>query len=81
MSSSMVMAVKVTLVLYGEHALKHGSRLEFEAVEGETVEELLGELHIGTEGHHLLVNERKVGKDHVLKDGDVLKILPFVYGG
>jgi len=73
--------MRVTLILYGEHALKHGSRRELDVEEGRSVGELLRELGIGTEGHHVLVNERKVDENHVLKEGDVLKVLPVVYGG
>ncbi|ASA78615.1 MoaD/ThiS family protein [Thermococcus sp. 5-4] len=73
--------MRVTLVLYGEHALKHGSRRELEVEEGKRVGELLGELGIWTDEHHILVNEKKVNEDHVLREGDVVKVLPVVYGG
>lgn len=72
--------MKVTLILYGEHALKHGPRKELEVEEGKSVGELLRELGISTSEHHILVNERKVD-DCTLKDGDVVKVLPVVYGG
>ena len=73
--------MRITLMLYGEHALKHGSQRELEVEEGKRVGELLKELGIGTDEHHILVNERKVNEDHVLREGDVLKVLPVVYGG
>ncbi|NJE05665.1 MoaD/ThiS family protein [Thermococcus sp. M36] len=73
--------MKVRLILYGEHALRHGSKLELEVGESRTVGELLRELGISTSEHHILVNEIKVDESYVLKDGDVLKVLPVVYGG
>ena len=73
--------MRVTLVLYGHNALKHGPRKEVEVEEGKRVGELLKELGIGTNEHHILVNERRVNEDHLLKDGDVVKVLPIVYGG
>ncbi|MDV3104779.1 MoaD/ThiS family protein [Thermococcus waiotapuensis] len=72
--------MRITLILYGEHALKHGPRKELEVEEGKRVSELLRELGISPGEHHILVNERKV-EDCRLKDGDVVKVLPVVYGG
>lgn len=73
--------MRVKVVLYGEHALKHGPRLELEVEEGTTTGELLKKLGISAEEHHILVNERKVDENYLLRDGDVLKVLPVVYGG
>jgi sulfur carrier protein ThiS len=73
--------MRITLILYGEHALKHGSQRELEIEEGKRVGELLRELGIGADEHHILVNERKVNEDHVLREGDRIKVLPVVYGG
>ena len=36
---------------------------------------------IRADEHHILVNERKVDRDYQLRDGDVVKVLPVVYGG
>ncbi|NJE42935.1 MoaD/ThiS family protein [Thermococcus sp. GR6] len=73
--------MKITLVLYGQYALRHGSRKEVEVDEGKTIGKLLRELGISANEHHILVNEGKVDEDYVLKDGDVVKLLPVVYGG
>ncbi|WP_083500644.1 MULTISPECIES: MoaD/ThiS family protein [Thermococcus] len=73
--------MRVTLILYGEHALKHGSRRELEVEEGKRVGELLRELGIGTDEHHILVNEKRVEESHPLSEGDRIKVLPVVYGG
>lgn len=73
--------MRVKVVLYGEHALKHGPRLELEVEEGTTTGELLKKLGISAGEHHILVNERKVDENYLLRDGDVLKVLPVVYGG
>jgi len=49
---------------------------------GKTTEQVLAELGIPS---HLvamvLVNSRQVPKDTVLRDGDVVKLVPFVGGG
>ncbi|NJD98851.1 MoaD/ThiS family protein [Thermococcus sp. LS1] len=73
--------MKVMLVLYGEVALRFSPRMELDIGEGTTVGELLRELGISAAEHHILVNERKVNEGYVLKDGDVVKLLPVVYGG
>ncbi|NJE62146.1 MoaD/ThiS family protein [Thermococcus sp. 21S7] len=73
--------MRVTLILYGEHALKHGSQRELEVEEGKRVGELLRELGIGTDEHHILVNEKRVEESHPLREGDRIKVLPVVYGG
>lgn len=73
--------MKVTLVLYGHNVLKHGPRKELEVGEGKRVGELLRELGIRADEHHILVNEGKVDRDYQLRDGDVVKVLPIVYGG
>ncbi|WP_048150769.1 MoaD/ThiS family protein [Palaeococcus ferrophilus] len=73
--------MKVKVVLYGEHALKHGPRLELEVEEDTTAGELLKKLGISAEEHHILVNEKKADRDYSLRDGDTLKVLPVVYGG
>ncbi|AAL81606.1 MoaD/ThiS family protein [Pyrococcus furiosus DSM 3638] len=73
--------MKVKVKLYGELALKHGVEVEVEVKEGARVVDILRMLKISPSEHHLILNERKVSLDHQLKDGDVLKILPVVYGG
>ncbi|ACJ17298.1 hypothetical protein TON_1808 [Thermococcus onnurineus NA1] len=73
--------MKVILILYGEVALRFSPRMELELEERTTVGELLRELGISAVEHHILVNERKVDHSRVLKDGDVVKVLPVIYGG
>ncbi|AEH24375.1 MoaD/ThiS family protein [Pyrococcus yayanosii] len=73
--------MKVVLILYGELALKFSPRSEVEVEEGTTIGELLRKLGISAEEHHILVNEKKVSEDHVLKEGDIVKLLPVVFGG
>ncbi|USS40254.1 MoaD/ThiS family protein [Thermococcus aggregans] len=73
--------MKIKVKLYGELALKHGAEVEIE-IEGEaTVRDVLKILRISKSEHHLILNERKVSKDHPIRDGDTLKVLPVVYGG
>ncbi|ASJ10282.1 thiamine biosynthesis protein ThiS [Thermococcus sp. P6] len=73
--------MKIKVKLYGEAALKHGPEIEIEVKEGTRVSDVLAMLKLSENDHHLLINERKVSKDHPLNDGDVLKVLPVVYGG
>ncbi|AIF68640.1 hypothetical protein PAP_00990 [Palaeococcus pacificus DY20341] len=73
--------MRVKIKLYGDLALNHSPEFELEVREGSDVKELLRELKISVEEHHILVNERKVDESYKLKDGDVLKLLPVVYGG
>ena len=73
--------MKVKLVLYGELALKFAPEFEVE-VEGETkVGYLLKTLGISADECHILINEKKVNEEHQLKENDVVKILPVIYGG
>ncbi|HIH73631.1 MAG: Uncharacterized protein XD43_0258 [Thermococcales archaeon 44_46] len=73
--------MKIKVRLYGELALKHGAEVELEVKEGARVGDVLKILKISDSEHHLILNERKVSKDHPLSDGDTLKVLPVVYGG
>ncbi|ASJ17496.1 thiamine biosynthesis protein ThiS [Thermococcus chitonophagus] len=73
--------MRVTVILYGNHALKYGPKIEIKVREGERVGEVLRELKIAPEDYHLLINERKVDENYQLKDGDTVKVLPIVYGG
>jgi len=73
--------MKIKVKLYGEPALKHGPEIEIEVKEGTRVGDVLAMLKISEKDHHLLINEKKVAKDHPLNEGDVLKVLPVVYGG
>lgn len=73
--------MKIRVRLYGELALKHGAEIELEVKGGTTVGDVLKILKISDSEHNLILNERKVSKDHPLSNGDILKILPVVYGG
>ncbi|MBO8175012.1 MAG: MoaD/ThiS family protein [Thermococcus sp.] len=73
--------MKIRIKLYGELALQLSPEFEIEIEEGSTVEDLLRKLKISAEEHHILVNERKVGKNYKLKENDYVKLLPVVYGG
>ncbi|GAB6101069.1 hypothetical protein JCM16138_02920 [Thermococcus atlanticus] len=75
------MGMRVKLVLYGALAMKFAPEFEVDAEEGITVGELLKTLGISTEESHILINERKVGEEQPLKNGDTVKILPVIYGG
>ena len=72
--------MKIRVRLYGELALKHGAEIELEVRDGATVADVLNTLRISASEHHLILNERKVSKNHPLSDGDTLKVLPVVYG-
>ncbi|NJE85978.1 TGS domain-containing protein [Thermococcus sp. CX2] len=73
--------MKIRLVIYGELALRFSPKMELEVEEGTTVGEVLRRLGISAAEHHILVNERKVDESRTLKDGDVVKLLPVIYGG
>ncbi|WP_175059199.1 MoaD/ThiS family protein [Thermococcus sp. 2319x1] len=73
--------MRIKVRLYGELALKHGAEVDLEVEDGTTIGDVLKILKISDSEHHLILNERKVSKDHPLSDGDTLKVLPIVYGG
>ncbi|ALM76417.1 MoaD/ThiS family protein [Thermococcus barophilus] len=73
--------MKVKIRLYGELALKFSPEFEVEIEENLTVGDLLKKLEISDQEYHILVNEKKVRKDHKLKENDYIKLLPVVYGG
>ncbi len=75
--------MKIRVRLYGDLALKYSPPdFEFEVPEGSKVSDVLRILGISDYGNHIIVNEKKVGREHPpLNEGDVLKILPVVYGG
>ncbi|ADT85117.1 MoaD/ThiS family protein [Thermococcus barophilus] len=73
--------MKVKIRLYGELALKFSPEFEVEIEENLTVGDLLKKLKISDQEYHILVNEKKVSKDHKLKENDYIKLLPVVYGG
>lgn len=73
--------MKIRVRLYSDLALKHFPDFEFEVPEGSKVSDVLRILGISDYGNHIIVNEKKVGREHPLNEGDVLKILPVVYGG
>lgn len=73
--------MKIKVKLYGELALKYKPEIEIEVRENALVNDVLTLLKIRENEHHLLINEKKVSKDYPLQEGDILKILPVVYGG
>ncbi|ACS90190.1 MULTISPECIES: MoaD/ThiS family protein [Thermococcus] len=73
--------MKIKVRLYGELALKHGAEVEIEIEKEATVGDILKLLRISESEHHLILNEKKVSKNHPLKEGDTLKVLSVVYGG
>ena len=73
--------MKIKLVLYGALAMKFAPEFEIEAEEDIKVGDLLKKLGISARESHILINERKVGEEQPLKNGDTVKILPVTYGG
>ncbi|WP_457754620.1 MoaD/ThiS family protein [Thermococcus sp.] len=73
--------MKVKIRLYGELALRFSPEFEVEIEDGSTVGDLLKRLKISADEHHILVNEKKVRKNHKLNENDYIKLLPVVYGG
>ncbi|NJE25622.1 MoaD/ThiS family protein [Thermococcus sp. MV5] len=73
--------MNIKVKLYGELALKYKPEIEIEVRENALVNDVLTLLKISENEHHLLINEKKVSKDYPLQEGDILKILPVVYGG
>ena len=73
--------MRVKLVLYGALAMRFAPEFEVDVEEGSRVGDLLKKMGISTEECHILINERKVSEGQPLRENDVVKILPVIYGG